>query len=91
MTATNLTTKESRTATTGNDGSYSISVLPGTYSVSADVQGFRQVVQEIDVSAGAPKPLDFLLDTLLSEEMTVTAIKRDQTTAQCSVLGRGAD
>ena len=78
VTATNLTTRESRTATTGNDGSYSISVLPGTYSVSADVQGFRRVVQEIDVSAGAPKPLDFLLDTQLTEEVTVTATKREQ-------------
>ena len=78
VTATNLTTKESRTATTGNDGSYSISVLPGTYSVSAAVQGFRRVVQEVDVSAGAPKPLDFLLDTQLTEEVTVTATKREQ-------------
>ena len=74
----NLTTKESRTATTGNDGSYSISVLPGTYSVSAAIQGFRRVVQEVDVSAGAPKPLDFLLDTQLTEEVTVTAAKREQ-------------
>ena len=78
VTATNLTTKESRTATTGNDGSYSISVLPGTYSVSAAVQGFRRVVQEVDVSAGAPKPLDFLLDAELTEEVTVTATKREQ-------------
>ncbi len=78
VTATNLTTKESRTATTGDDGSYSISVLPSTYSVSAAVQGFRRVVQEVDVSAGAPKPLDFLLDTELTEEVTVTATKREQ-------------
>jgi iron complex outermembrane receptor protein len=78
VTATNLTTKESRTATTGNDGTYSISVLPGTYSVSAVVQGFRRVVQDVDTSAGAPKPLDFLLDTQLTEEVTVTATKREQ-------------
>ena len=78
VTATNLATKESRTATTGNDGGYSISVLPGTYSVSAAIQGFRRVVQEVDVSAGAAKPLDFLLDTQLTEEVTVTATKREQ-------------
>ena len=35
-------------------------------------------MQEVDVSAGAPKPLDFLLDTQLTEEVTVTATKREQ-------------
>ena len=78
VTATDLSTKESRTATTGNDGSYSISALPGTSSVSAAIEGFRRVVQEVDVAAGAPRPLDFLLDTQLTEEVTVTATKREQ-------------
>ena len=78
VTATHLRTKESQTATTGDDGGYSISVVPGAYSVSAAVQGFRRVVQEVDVSAGAPKPLDFRLDTELTEAVTVTATKREQ-------------
>jgi iron complex outermembrane recepter protein len=76
--ATNVTTQESRTATTATDGSYSISVLPGTYSVTAAVQGFRRVVQNVEVSAGTPKPLDFQLDTQVTEEVTVTAAKREQ-------------
>jgi iron complex outermembrane receptor protein len=79
VTATNLTTKESQTATTGNDGSYSIPVSPSPYSVSAAIQGFRRVVQDVDVSAGASKPLDFLLDRELTEAVTVTAAKREQT------------
>ena len=78
VTAANLTTRESHTATTDNDGTYSISVLPGTYSVSAAVQGFRRVVREVEVSAGALKPLDFRLDAELTEEVTVTATKREQ-------------
>jgi iron complex outermembrane receptor protein len=78
VTATNLTTMESRTAATGNDGSYSIAVLPGAYSVSAAVPGFRRVVQEVEVPAGAPKTLDLRLDTELTEEVTVTATKREQ-------------
>ena len=78
VTVTSLTTKGSQTTTTANDGSYSISVLPGTYSVSAAVHGFRGVVQEVDVQAGAAAPLDFLLDTQLTEEVTVTATKREQ-------------
>ena len=78
VTATHLTTKASQVATTGNDGNYSISVLPGMYSVSAAVEGFRRVVQEVEVSAGALKPLDFLLQTELTEEVRVTATKREQ-------------
>ena len=79
VTANNVTTKASHTATTANDGSYSIPVVPGAYSVSAAVQGFRSVVQEVEVSSGAPKPLDFLLYTELAEEVIVTATKREQT------------
>ena len=78
VTATDLTTKASHTATTGNDGAYSISVLPDTYSIGAAVQGFRRVVQDVDVAAGALQPLDFVLDTQLTEEVTVTATKREQ-------------
>ena len=78
VTATNLTTRDLRIATTGSDGSYSLSVSTGTYSVSAAVDGFRRVVQEVDVSAAASTPLDFLLDTQLAEEVTVTATKREQ-------------
>jgi iron complex outermembrane receptor protein len=79
VTATHLTTRASQIATTGNDGDYSISVSSGLYSVSAVVQGFRRVVQEVEVPAGgAPKPLDFLLQTELTEEVRVTATKREQ-------------
>jgi iron complex outermembrane receptor protein len=78
VTATHLPTRTSASVTTGNDGTYSLSVLPGTHSVSAEVQGFRRVVQEVSVAAGPPGPLDFLLDTALSEEVTVTATKREQ-------------
>src|SRR5687768_2473059 len=49
VTATDLATKASQTSTTGNDGAYSISVLPGTYSIGAAVQGFRRAVQQVDV------------------------------------------
>jgi iron complex outermembrane receptor protein len=79
VTATNQRTRESRSATTGSDGGYSVSVPAGTYSVNATVQGFRRVVQEVDVTAAAPKLLDFRLDTQLAEEVTVTATKREQT------------
>jgi iron complex outermembrane receptor protein len=79
VTATNQTTRDSKTATTGTDGSYSISATPGTYSVAVSLTGFRRVAQDVEVSAGAPKQLDFSLETQLTEEITVTATKREQT------------
>jgi iron complex outermembrane receptor protein len=79
VTAANNSTNETRTATTANDGSYSIAVTPGSYSVTAAVPGFRRTTLEIDVASGASKAMDFLLETQLTEEVTVTATKREQT------------
>jgi len=77
--ATNQTTKGSTTATTGNDGSYSVSVTSGPYSVAASVTGFRRTVQDVEITSGASKQVDFSLETQLTEEITVTATKREQT------------
>ena len=79
VTVTNQTTKDSKTAITGIDGSYSVSVTPGQYSVAAASAGFRRTAQDVDIAAGASKQLDFLLPTQLTEEVTVTATKREQT------------
>jgi iron complex outermembrane recepter protein len=79
VTATNQTTKEYKTATTANDGSYSIAVTPGAYSVAASIAGFRKTAQNVEVAAGASKPIDFSLEPQLTEEITVTATKREQT------------
>jgi iron complex outermembrane receptor protein len=78
VTATHLTTRASETATTSGDGSYSLAVQPGTYSVTAEVGGFRRVEQEVGVSTAGAGPVDFLLQTALTEEVTVTAAKRTQ-------------
>ena len=78
VTATNQATKDSRTATTAGDGSYSLSLAPGSYQVTASIPGFRRVTQAVDVAADASKQLDFSLDTALTEEITVTATKREQ-------------
>jgi iron complex outermembrane receptor protein len=78
VTVTNQVTKDSRTATTASDGSYSLSLAAGSYDVTASVPGFRKVTQGMDVAADAVKQLDFSLDTALTEEITVTATKREQ-------------
>jgi iron complex outermembrane recepter protein len=77
--ATNQATKESENAVTGADGSYALSVAPGAYSVVARLSGFRRVAQVVEVGPGGAKQADFVLEATLSEEITVTAMKRDET------------
>ena len=47
--------------------------------MTASLPGFRRVTQAVDVAADASKQLDFSLDAALTEEITVTATKREQT------------
>ena len=79
ITATNQATNASQTTTTGNDGSYSFALAPGAYSVTAALSGFRRVAQTVDLPAGAARQVDFSLEAALSEEITVTAMKREST------------
>ena len=66
-------------ASTTADGSYTVSGLPpGNYSVSAAHFGFQAVLQRSQaVAAGGTRTVDFTLETNLSEEITVTAMKRE--------------
>src|SRR5438477_8060366 len=69
-------------ASTSPDGSYTVSGLPpGNYSVSAAHFGFRTVLQQSQaVAAGGTLTVDFTLETNLTElteEITVTAMKRE--------------
>src|SRR5207237_2784679 len=66
-------------ASTSADGSYTVSGLPpGNYSVSAAHFGFPTVLQQSQaVAAGGTRTVDFTLETNLSEEITVTAMKRE--------------
>jgi len=49
VTATHLTSSTSRTATTGVDGSYSIALPPGAYTVSVSLAGFRRASRGVEV------------------------------------------
>src|SRR5205814_2023918 len=66
-------------ASTSPDGSYTVSGLPpGNYSVSAAHFGFRTVLRQNQaVAAGGTLTVDFTLESNLSEEITVTAMKRE--------------
>jgi iron complex outermembrane recepter protein len=81
VTATNQATNQTRTTTTGADGTYALSLPPGTYAVSIALPDFRKVSQTVQIASppASLKPLDFTLEAQLSEEITVTATKREQT------------
>ena len=79
VTATNQATKASRNATTASDGSFTLSLPPGSYNVTVSVPGFQPAAQVIEVSAGASIKLDVTVHPTLAEEVIVTATKREQT------------
>jgi iron complex outermembrane receptor protein len=75
---TNQDTRGSHTTTTSADGGYSLSVPAAGYSVTVTLPGFRRVIQVVNVPSGGSTQLDFSLDPALSEEITVTATKREE-------------
>jgi len=80
LTVTNLATHAATTATSSADGSYAVSVAPGVYSVAVLIKGFGpQSQKDLKVDAGASVTADFGLQTKREEEVTVTAMKREET------------
>jgi iron complex outermembrane receptor protein len=83
ITVANQQSGQTQVAITGNEGAYSISLPAGTYSVTASLIGFRKVTKKDEqVSAGGSATADFTLVALLAEEITVTAMKREDTVAK---------
>jgi iron complex outermembrane receptor protein len=78
VTATNQATRDTQNAITNTDGSYSLALAPGSYTVAISLPGFRRVTQTVQVGADASATADFTLQPSLTEEITVTAAKREQ-------------
>ncbi len=78
VTATNQTTNASQSTTAAGNGSYSLSLPAGTYSVTAALQSFRKATQRVELGPGATQQLNFSMELMLSEEVTVTAMKREE-------------
>ena len=79
VTATHQSTGTAKSTTTGGDGSYSLSLPAGAYEISTAMPGFRKATHAVEVSAGGSNQAEFTLDAQLSEEVTVTALKREST------------
>lgn len=69
-----------RRATTDAEGAYAFANVPaGTYTVSASLPGVRtQSQQGVRVAADAEAVVDFVLQALELEAITVTAMKREE-------------
>jgi iron complex outermembrane receptor protein len=77
---TNQATNATQTATSSADGTYSVSRAPGVYSVTVSLKGFgKQTRKDLKLDAGASVTADFTLAAQLEEEITVTALKREET------------
>jgi iron complex outermembrane recepter protein len=87
ITIANQETGATRVVRSSSTGAYEATGLPpGLYTVSADVQGFRKVVHKDQrLAAGAALPVDFSLEVRASADVTVTAMKREDTVASVPV------
>ncbi|MGQ0815952.1 MAG: TonB-dependent receptor [Gemmatimonadota bacterium] len=80
VTVTNQATGASRSTTTDTGGGYTISGLaPGDYTVTASLFGFRRIARDdVRITGDAAAAFDIVLEPLLLEPITVTAMLREQ-------------
>ena len=71
--ATNDASGVTRTAVTGTDGFYNLSVTPGSYTVKATLQNVGTSEKKVIVLLGQTQDLDFRLSLRASQEVMVTA------------------
>lgn len=82
VTATNEASGATKAVTSSADGTYTISLAPGTYSVTAALRGLGRLTKKgLALAAGAAVSADFALETRMEEEVTVTAMLREGTVA----------
>ena len=79
VTITNVQTGATRVVVSGTDGSYEVTGLaPGAYTVSAELAAFGQATVR-NVQVVDEVTVDVALDPRFREEVTVTAMKREET------------
>src|SRR5262245_14846611 len=79
VTLTNATSGAVYNATTAADGTFTAQVPPGTYSVTVSLRGFgSQTHKDVKVDGGGSASTEFSLEAGRQEEVTVTAMLREQ-------------
>src|SRR5260370_9861881 len=80
LTIVNQATGSTKVVTSSGNGGYTVSLPPGVYSVTVSLKGFgRQTRKELKLGASATVTADFALETKLEEEITLTAMTREET------------
>ena len=81
ITATNEDTRVARVVRTSATGAYEVAGLPaGRYTVAATMSGFREVTQRgLQLATDGRVVADFTFEVRIAEEVTVTAMKREET------------
>ncbi|HEY6066619.1 MAG TPA: TonB-dependent receptor, partial [Thermoanaerobaculia bacterium] len=80
VTVINRQTNLRRTTVSGPGGAFEVTGLPpGPYAVVAELPGFRSATQSRLLGAGEKVDFDMVLEVRASEEVTVTAMKREET------------
>ena len=77
---TNQRTNATSRGTTAGDGSYSVGNLaPGAYIVAASLPGLgAQLRRDVQVAAGGEASVDFVMQPVVLEAVTVTAMLREE-------------
>jgi iron complex outermembrane recepter protein len=78
ITATSQSGNATQSTTSASDGAFSLPLTPGAYNVTAALAGFRRTTRRVDLAAGATEQVNFSLEVMLSEEVIVTATKREE-------------
>ncbi len=80
LTITNQATNATQTVASAADGGYAATLPPGVYSVAVSSRGFgKQTQKDLKLESGATLTANFTLAAQLSEEITVTSLKREST------------
>ncbi|MFY9551332.1 MAG: TonB-dependent receptor [Thermoanaerobaculia bacterium] len=80
ITIKNQATGATRVVRSLDTGAFEADLPPGVYTVTANPQGFLSVThRDQRVEAGATSTLDLTLEVRVAEEVTVTAMKREET------------
>jgi iron complex outermembrane receptor protein len=80
ITFTNQATGATQAATSGPDGSFSAKLPAGTYTALVSLAGFgKQTRRDLKLDANGAVTAEFTLEARLSEEITVTSMKREET------------